>query len=210
MELDQIAEEFIRSQGAIPAFKHYQDYPASICTSINEVAAHGLPSGRKIKADDVVSIDVGVSYQGFITDAAVTICLQPKEDIKRLINGCQIALETAINACVSDNTNHDIAQAIQDTAKEYNLSVLSGLCSHGVGKNLHEDPLILHTLASPKIKLKTGMVLAIEPILTLGEDRLSCAPNGEFYTSDFAETAHFEKTLIITKDGPQILTQYDI
>jgi len=214
LELDKLAEDFILSKDAYPAFKGYKvgrlKYPSSICVSINEEVVHGLPSkDRIIKNGDVVSIDVGVVKNKYYGDAATTIIVGDVEDrIKKLVEVTEKSLYIGIEQAVSGNKVHDISFAIQDYVESHNFGIVKTLTGHGVGMYLHEEPAIPnYGIKGTGPKMKNNMTLAIEPMITLGTDQVNCLSDGwTVVTEDKLTAAHFEHTVLINGDKPEILT----
>ncbi len=212
-ELDRLAEEHILSRGATPAFKGYRmggnTYPASICASIDEVVVHGIPSQRKLVAGEIISIDVGTFKDGYCGDGARTYAVGEIDDGKRkLMDVTRQALESGIAQTVAGNRLGDISAAIQKTAEQNGFSVVRDMVGHGIGRRMHEDPQV-QNFGSPGTGpvLKTGLVLAIEPMVNAGGHAIAFKPDGwTTVTADGSPSAHFEHTVAITKDGPEILT----
>ena len=209
-ELDELAEEFIRSQGGEPTFKGYRGYPASICTSPNAMVVHGIPGPYELSDGDVLSVDVGVTLGGFVGDSASTFAIgEISEEAQRLLDTCQAALAAGIEQARPGNHLSDIGHAIQATTEEAGFSVVRSLVGHGVGRKMHEDPQIPN-FGDPGHGpvLQTGMTLAIEPMINAGgagvylhDDEWSIS------TEDGSLSAHFEHTVAVTEKGPRILTR---
>jgi methionyl aminopeptidase len=209
-ELDKLAQELIFNQGAQPAFKGYQGFPATLCTSINEQIVHALPSARQLKEGDILSLDLGIIYKGFYTDMAVTVPIgSVSPEVGRLLRVTKKALRRAIARAKSNKTIGDMAFAIQKHVEAQDFQVIRDLCGHGIGQQLHEEPEIPNFGHRHKGEsLKAGMVLAIEPMVCLGQPKIKKAPDGFGYqTADNSLSAHFEHTVAITEKGPQVLTQ---
>lgn len=210
-EIDQYAESRCKDLHCIPAFKGYRNFPGSVCISVNEEAIHGIPSRDKILKDgDIVGLDFGVIYNGWYGDAAKTIGIgkvDPKTML--LLQHTEQALNAAIRQCWQGNTMGDLGEAIQKIANEHKYSIIKGFSGHGIGRSLHEDPSVPNFGKKGQgIPLQVGMVLAIEPMFTLGSDKFITVPDGwTVVTADFSMAAHFEHTVAITVDGPKILTQ---
>ncbi|TMJ96663.1 MAG: type I methionyl aminopeptidase [Actinobacteria bacterium] len=208
-ELDDVAEEFIRSRGGVPTFKGYRGFPASICASPNSMVVHGIPGAYRLGDGDVISIDVGVTLEGFVADSASTFPVgEISAEAQRLLAVCQKALEAGIEQAEPDNRIGDISAAVQRATEENGFSVVRSLVGHGVGRDMHEEPQIPN-FGEPGRgpRLSPGMTLAIEPMITAGgpdvvvaEDRWSIS------TSDGSLAAHFEHTVAVTEGGPRILT----
>jgi methionyl aminopeptidase len=209
IELDAKAEEFILSQGAVPAFKGYMGYPATLCVSINDEVVHGIPSDRRLEEGQIVSVDVGVNYQGWYGDAARTLCIgEVSEQAKRLLDVTQESLKRGIAQARSGNRLGDISAAVQTYAEQHGYSVVRELVGHGIGQRMHEEPQIPN-FGRPHTgpELKAGMVLAIEPMLNAGGCEVNFdADKWTVRTADGSLSAHFEHTVAITDDGPEILT----
>jgi methionyl aminopeptidase len=209
-ELDALADEFIRSQGGAPTFKGYRGYPASICTSPNEMVVHGIPGSYVLAEGDVLSVDVGVTLGGFVADSAYTFPVgEISEDAQRLLDVCQSALAAGIEQCRVGNRLSDISHAIQAVTEHGGCSVVRSLVGHGVGRAMHEDPQIPNFGGPGRGPLLSeGMTFAIEPMINLGRpDVYIHDDEWSISTSDGSLSAHFEHTVAITTDGPRILTQ---
>ena len=207
--LDAAAERFILSSGARPAFKGYRGFPASICASVNETVVHGIPGHRRLSDGDIISIDIGVELSGYYADAAATFPVgTASQEALRLIETTRSALEDGIASCIVDNYLYDISHAIQLRAEAAGYTVVRDFVGHGIGRAMHEDPQIPN-FGSPQRgpKLKAGMVLAIEPMVNVGGYRVEILADGwTVVTRDRSLSAHFEHTIAIAKDGPQVLT----
>jgi methionyl aminopeptidase len=212
-ELDEAAEEYIRSQGGAPTFKGYHGFPASICASPNSMVVHGIPGAYSLKDGDVVSIDVGVTLDDFVADSAYTFAVGEIEpDAQRLLDACQAGLEAGIEEARAGNRIGDISAAIQRTTETAGFSVVRSLVGHGIGRSMHEEPQIPNFGEPGRGPLLApGMTLAIEPMINAGtaavvvaEDRWSIS------TEDGSLSAHFEHTVAVTEDGPRILTLADV
>lgn len=209
-ELDGFAESFIRSKGASPAFKGYRDYPASICTSINEQVVHGIPSSTKLKEGDVISIDIGVYYKGFYGDAAVTLPLGNIENnTRRLLAVTEGALDAGIEMATAGNRLSDISSAIQTNVEAEGFSVVRTFVGHGIGRELHEEPQIPNFgRPGEGPEIREGMTLAIEPMVNAGGWEVDILNDGwTAVTKDRSMSAHFEHTIAVTKNGRSILTK---
>ncbi|AKX95298.1 type I methionyl aminopeptidase [Neomoorella thermoacetica] len=208
-ELDRIAEEYIRRHDAVPAFKGYHGFPASICASVNEEVVHGIPGLKKLVAGDIISIDIGVVKNGYVGDSAATF---PVGDIdsgkKQLLAATQAALQEGIKKAVVGNRLTDISHAIQAFVEARGFSVVRDYVGHGVGRAMHEDPQVPN-FGPPGYgpRLRVGMVLAIEPMVNAGTHEVYTLPNRwTVVTRDGQPSAHFEHTVAITENGPEILT----
>ncbi len=212
-ELDAAAERFIRSQGAVPAFKGYRGFPGSICASPNSMVVHGIPGDYALRRGDVLSIDIGVELDGWISDAAVTLPIGAVSDVARgLLTTTESSLYEGIEQCVPGNRLGDVSAAIQRRVEADELSVIRSLVGHGVGRDMHEDPQIPN-FGTPGTGplLEEGMVLAIEPMVNVGTHDVRLAPdNWSVYSEDGSLAAHFEHTVAITADGPHILTPWHL
>ncbi|MEK7212577.1 MAG: type I methionyl aminopeptidase [Patescibacteria group bacterium] len=213
-ELNRIAEEEIERAGAEPSFKGYGEhgkvFPASLCTSVNDVIVHGAPStGDILREGDVVGLDLGVKYKGFFSDGAITVGVgKISEEAERLLAVGRRALDLAIAQARVGKRIGDISSAIQSTAEAAGFGVVRELIGHGVGYAVHEDPAVpCFGRKGEGVLLEEGMVLAIEPMLTMGGYPLTTMPDGwGMKTKDGSLTVHFEHTVAITKNGPRILT----
>ena len=209
-ELDQMAEEFILERGGRPAFKGYQGFPASLCISVNEEVVHGIPGNRKLKAGDIVSVDCGVIWEGFVADSATTIPVGDiEEETATLLKVTEESLFKAIDQAQMGNYVRDISTVVQEWVEKHGFSVVRELVGHGVGREMHEDPQIPNYVTAQRgPKLKEGLVIAIEPMVNIGgcEVRLK-KDRWTIETLDRSLSAHFEHTIAVTKDGPQILTK---
>ncbi len=210
LELDKIAEKFIKSCGAIPAFKGYHGFSGNICTSINEQVVHGIPGPRKLKSGDTISIDVGAVINGYNGDAAITLPVgEIAPDIQQLLDVTEQSLYKGIEQAVIGNRLGDISHAIQKHSEAYGYGVVRDFVGHGIGRNMHEDPQIPnYGLPGRGPRLKTGMTLAIEPMINMGTYEVRTLNDGwTVVTADGKRSAHFEHTVAITPDGPEILTR---
>lgn len=208
-ELDIEAEKFIIAQGCKPAFKGYRGFPASICTSVNEEVVHGIPSDRRLKEGDLISIDLGVEKDGFFADAAVTVGIgRIEKDAKKLIEVTWNALLRGIDNARVGNKISDISYAIEQTAKKENFEVIREYVGHGIGTKIHEEPPIPNYGEPNEGPLiKSGMILAIEPMLCMGSWKTKVLKDGwTVITKDRKLSAHFEHTVAVTDEGPRILT----
>lgn len=210
-ELDRIAEEYIRSKGAVPNFKGYQGYPATACISINNEVIHGIPSKQRIlKEGDIVSVDLGAMYEGYHGDNAATFAVGAvSPEAQRLMDITREALYKGIDAAVSGGRIGDISAAVQQHAEGAGFSVVRQFVGHGVGKKLHEEPEVPNFgTAGRGVRLIPGMTLAIEPMINMGTPGVRTLKDGwTVETADGALSAHFEHTIAITSNGPVILTR---
>jgi methionyl aminopeptidase len=212
-ELDETAERFIRSQGATPTFKGYRGFPASICASPNSMVVHGIPGPRKLAKGDLISVDVGVTLDGWVADAARTFAVGEIDDQARnLIEVTEASLFSAVEACQLGGRLGDISNAVQTTVEAAGLHVVRSLVGHGVGRNLHEPPEVPnHGPAGKGPRLEEGMVLAIEPMVATGTTSVFMADDGwSVFTVDDSLAAHFEFTVAVTVDGPRVLTPWHL
>lgn len=208
-ELDKLAEDFIRSKDATPSFKGYEGFPSTLCTSINSEVVHGFPSDRKLKNGDIISIDIGACYKGYHGDSAWTYTVgEVDEKTKQLLEDTEKSLFVGLEQVKSGNRIGDIGYAIEQYARKHNLGVVRELCGHGVGTSVHEDPEVPnYGIPNTGPRLKEGMVIAVEPMLTLGSPKVFLHDNDwTVDTQDGSLSAHFEHTVVVTKDGYQILT----
>lgn len=218
-ELDTIAEDFIRSRGAEPAFKGHVVgglvFPSTLCTSIDEEVVHGMPGSRQLKAGQVVSLDCGVRKDGFYGDSAYTYAVgEISSEKQRLLDVTQEALRLGIEQAVDGQRVYDIARAIQTYVEKSGFSVVRELVGHGIGRHLHEEPPVpnfvpglLHRTRYPNVRLRNGMAIAIEPMVNMGTFHVHTASDGwTIYTADGMPSAHFEHTVVIDGGKPIILT----
>jgi len=211
-ELDRFAEAFLREKGANPAFKGYNEYPNTLCTSVNEVVVHGIPSSRKLQEGDIISLDIGTVFSGYYGDAAVTLPVgKISEEAERLLQVTQSALALAIEKAKSGSRVSDISHAIQEHVESNDMFVVKAFVGHGIGKALHEEPQIPNFGTPGKGPLlRPGMVLAIEPMVNLGTSEIVILEDKwTAVTRDRSLSAHFEHTVAITEDGTEILTSLD-
>jgi methionyl aminopeptidase len=210
-QLDAAAEKFIRSQGAEPAFKGYRGFPGSICTSPNSMVVHGIPGPYRLVRGDILSVDVGVVYDGWVADAARTFAVGPVSPIaSRLLTVTQQALHAAVEQCRSGNRLGDVSHAVQQVVEEGGMSVVRSLVGHGIGRDMHEDPQIPN-YGEPGTgpALEEGMVLAVEPMVTAGRHAVRLGDDHwAIYSQDDSLAAHFEFTIAVEAAGPRILTPW--
>ena len=216
-ELDRMAEDFIRSNGGKPEFKGYPgspgapDFPGSICASPNAMIVHGIPGSYRLKDGDVISLDVGVRYEGFVTDSATTVAVgEIPPDAEGLLKTTQQCLAAAAEQVRAGKRLGDIGHAIQSLAESRGYGVVRDLVSHGVGRKMHEDPQIPnYGRPGTGPRLQPGMTFAIEPMITLGDYdiRISEWDGWSIYTADNSLSAHYEHTVAVTENGPWILTE---
>ena len=208
-ELDAIAEEFITSQGGYPTFKGYRGYPAATCLSPNDMVVHGIPGQYELGEGDVLSCDVGVTLDGFVADSAYTFPVgEISAEAERLLEVCQAALAAGVEQCRPGNRLSDISHAIQQVTEAAGFSVVRSLVGHGVGRSMHEDPQIPNYGEPGRgPQLQSGMVFAIEPMITAGRpDVVVEDDQWSISSADGSLSAHFEHTVAITDDGPRVLT----
>jgi len=209
-ELDQIAEQYIRSQGATPSFKGYNGFSGSICASVNDELVHGIPSGRKLKDGDIISIDIGANYKGYHGDSAWTYGVGTiSETAKKLLEVTERSLYAGLAEAKPDARLYTISHAIQKCVEDEGFSIVREYVGHGVGTELHEEPQIPnYGLPGRGPRLRPGMGLAIEPMVNVGERFVkTLEDNWTVVTVDGTLCAHFEHTIAITPDGYEILTQ---
>ena len=212
-DLDKAAEKFIRSQGGVPAFKGYRGFPGSICASPNSMVVHGIPGPYKLGRGDILSIDVGVILDGWVADAAITVPIGHVTPVaKRLLASTRAALFDAVDQCRPGKRLGDLGHAVQQRVETDGFSVVRSLVGHGIGRDMHEDPQIPN-YGEPGTgeKLEEGMVLAVEPMVNVGNHPIRvAADNWSVYSQDGSLAAHFEHTVAITADGPRILTPWHL
>lgn len=209
-ELDRIAEEYIRSEGAIPNFKNYEGYPATACISVNNEVIHGIPTEkRKLKQGDIVSVDLGAMFEGYHGDNAATFaCGDISDEAKRLMDATKESLYEGIKAARAGGRIGDIGHAVQSYVEARGYSVVRQFVGHGVGTHLHEAPEVPNFgIPGRGIRLLPGMTIAIEPMVNIGKPDVKVMPDGwTVLTKDGSLSAHFEHTVAVTNDGPQIMT----
>ena len=209
-DLDKFAEEIAQKRGAEPAFKGYHGYPHSLCISINEVVVHGMPSERLLVEGDIVGLDFGVYYQGFFGDATITLPVgKVTQKALRLMQVTEQSLYAGIEQAKEGNRLGDISAAVQSVVEDAGYSVVRDFVGHGIGKNLHEEPQIPNFGQKGRgIELKRGMILAIEPMVNEGKYKVQVLPDGwTVVTKDGSLSAHFEHSVAITDNGPDILSK---
>lgn len=210
LELDNFAEKFIRSHGGIPTFKGYGGFPGSICASVNDQIVHGIPSASVIlKEGDIISIDTGATVNGWVGDNAWTFPVGTVSDkVRQLLETTEACMWAAIDAARPGNHLGDIGHACQSLAERHGFGVVREYVGHGVGRNMHEDPNVPnYGRKHHGIKLESGMVIAIEPMVNMGTRKTRLGYDGWLVlTKDEKPSAHFEKTIAITDDGPVLLT----
>ncbi len=226
-DIDAVAEKLIREAGGIPAFKNYKipghtPFPSTICASVNDEVVHGIASKDKILKDgDLFSIDIGMQWpanskegkkgNGYFTDTAITLCVgKVPQKVRDLVDRTRESLERAIAACQSGNSIADIGAAVEDYIEPFKYGIVEELVGHGVGHEVHEDPHVpnYHTKEMESVKLVPGVVIAIEPMITLGKASIETAEDGwAIVTRDHSVSAHSEHTIVITEDGPIVVTR---
>ena len=210
-DLDKAAEKFIRSQGATPAFKGYRGFPGSICASPNDMVVHGIPGRFKLSRGDVLSVDIGVVYDGWVADAARTFPVGEVSPLaSKLLEATQESLFRAVEQCVPGNKLGDVGHAVQQHVEAAGFSIVRSLVGHGIGRDMHEEPQIANYGTPGKgTPLEEGMVLAVEPMTTAGRHMVRMGDDGwAIYSQDGSLAAHFEFTVAVTADGPRILTPW--
>ena len=208
-ELNRLGEEYIISQGCTPSFKGYEGFPAGICMSVNSEVVHGFPSKRKLKNGDILTMDIGACWKGYHGDSGWTYAVgEISDDAKYIMEHTEKALYVGLEQVKPGNRIGDISHAIEEYAKEHNLGVVRELCGHGVGTDVHEDPEVPnYGEAGTGPKLREGMVIAIEPMLTMGSPKVFLRENNwTVETQDGSLAGHYEHTVVVTKDGYEILT----
>jgi methionyl aminopeptidase len=212
-DLDQAAEKFIRSQGATPAFKGYRGFPGSICASPNSMVVHGIPGPFKLSRGDILSIDVGVVLDGWVADAAITVPVgQISPVARRLLETTKGALFDAAEQVRPGNRLGDVSHAVQKRVEADGFSVVRSLVGHGIGRDMHEDPQIPN-FGDPGtgVELLPGMVLAVEPMVNVGDHAIRMgSDNWSVYSQDGSLAAHFEHSVAVTEEGPRILTPWHL
>lgn len=212
LELDRVAEEFIRDHDAVPGFKGYHGFPGSLCTSVNDTVVHGIPGKHELKDGDIISIDCGVKKNGFYGDSAYTFPVgEVNEEILTLMQRTKESLYIGIEASVSGNRVGDIGYAVQHYVEEFGYSVVRDLVGHGLGSQLHEKPEVPNFGRRGKGKeLKTGMVLAIEPMINLGmKDVYQMRDGWTIRTADHKPSAHYEHDVVVRKGKAEILSTFE-
>ncbi len=212
IDLDTMADEYIRSYDGVPAFKNYRGFPSSICASPNSTVVHGIPGTFELKRGDIISIDVGVQLDGWMADAAITVPVgQVGAIAKQLMDTTLDSLYKAVEQCRQGNRLGDVSHAVEKRVEKEQFSVVRSLVGHGIGKDLHEDPQVPNFgMPDRGPELEAGYVLAIEPMINAGAQTVRVGnDNWAIYSEDGSLAAHFEHTVAITEDGPRILTPWD-
>jgi methionyl aminopeptidase len=213
-ELDEAAEKYIRSQGAVPAFKGYRGFPGSLCTSPNSMVVHGIPGPYQLEKGDILSVDCGVILDGWVADAARTFPVGGRQAItpvaRKLLDTTEASLFAAVKKCRAGNRLGDVSNAVQTIVEAEDLAVVRSLVGHGIGRDMHEEPQIPNYGPPGKgITLQEGMVLAIEPMVTAGRHAVRMGDDHwAIYSQDGSLAAHFEFTIAVTADGPRVLTPW--
>jgi len=211
LQLDKIAEEFIRDNGGCPAFKGYSGFPNTLCTSLNEQVVHGIPNDNPLNEGDIISIDCGVVMKGYYGDSAYTYEVgEVSKDVKNLLIRTKESLYKGIEQAVSGNRIGDIGYAIQTHVEQFGYGVVREMVGHGVGENLHEEPQVPNYGKRGRgIKLKEGMVIAVEPMINLGTRRIKQLSDGwTIITADKKYSAHFEHTIVVRKGKAEVLSSF--
>ena len=209
-DLDRFAEERTRKRGGVPAFKGYRGFPGALCASINQQVVHGIPGNCELKEGDIVGLDFGVYYRGYFGDSAITVPIGAiSTETEALLKTTRECLDLGIEQMVPENHLSDLSRAIQVHAETNGYSLVKEFGGHGIGKNLHEDPMVLNYVANGRgIKLKPGLVLAVEPMVNMGVGQVKILEDGwTVVTADGKPSAHFEHTVAVTQNGPEILTK---
>lgn len=209
-ELDRLAEEKTRQMGGRPAFKGYRGYPGALCASINHEVVHGIPGETILKEGDIIGLDFGVAYKGYFGDAAITVPIGTvSPETETLLKVTEECLYLGIEQLLPENHLSDLSRAIQSHAESHGFSLVKEFGGHGIGRNLHEDPMVLNYVSNGRgIKLRPGLVLAVEPMVNMGTDQVKILSDGwTVVTLDGKPSAHFEHTVAITENGPEILTR---
>lgn len=210
-DLDKIAEEETLKRKGVPTFKGYRGFPASLCASVNHEVVHGIPSKKCVlRNGDVIGIDYGVTYDGFIGDHAMTVPVgDVGEDLLELLRVTEESLHRGIDQARAGNFLADVSGAIQGTVEPHGYGIVREFCGHGIGRQLHEDPPVLNYVQNGRgPKIKVGLVLALEPMINLGTEKVRILSDGwTVVTMDEKPSAHFEHTVAVTENGPEILTK---
>ena len=210
-DLDKIAEDFIVARGGLPTFKGYRGFPGSICASPNAMVVHGIPGPYTLAEGDLLSVDVGVTLDGYVADSAITVTIgEPSKEAADLIETCNLGLQAAIEQCREGNRLGDVSHAVQEVVEARGFGVVRSLVGHGVGRSMHEDPQIPNYGPPGRgPRLASGMVFAIEPMVNAGGPLVRMGDDGwAVYSEDGSLAAHFEFTVAVTADGPRILTPW--
>lgn len=211
LDLDSLAERSILAAGGQPAFKGYRGFPASLCVSVNDEVVHGIPGNRILKEGDIVSLDLGVVVDGYYADAAITVPVGRVSPLaQKLLFVCRESLMAGIRNAYPGKHLNDISSAIQNEAEKHGFSVVRDFVGHGIGRSLHEEPQVPNfSVPENGLILEEGMTLAIEPMVNTGTHMVKVRPDGwTVITQDGGLSAHFEHTVVITGNGPKILTEF--
>ncbi len=209
-ELDRLAESFIRERGGVPTFLGYRGFPRSICASPNDMVVHGIPGKTRVTDGDLLSLDVGVTLDGYVADSAVSLAVGTVgAEARRLMDVTRESLEAGLAECRAGRRLGDVSHAVQEVVEDAGFSVVRSLVGHGVGRTMHEDPQIPNYGEPGRgPRLEEGMVFAIEPMVNAGGYEVYVADDGwSIYTSDGSLSAHFEHTVAVTREGPKVLTR---
>jgi len=210
-DIDKIAEDLTLKKKAKPAFKGYRGFPASLCISVNDQVVHGIPSSKRVlKKGDIVGLDFGVIYEGYYGDSAMTVAIgEIPPEVERLVKTTEQCLYKAIEQAIPGNFISDVSAAVQKLAEANHYGIVREFCGHGIGRALHEDPPVLNYVQNGKgPKIKAGFVIAIEPMINLGTEKVKVLDDGwTVVTADGKPSAHFEHTVAVTANGPEILTK---
>jgi methionyl aminopeptidase len=212
-ELDALAERFIRGRGAVPTFKGYRGFPGSICASPNAMIVHGIPGAYRLKQADIISIDIGVTFEGWVADAARTFAVGEVEpQVARLLEVTERSLHAGVEQCRAGNRMGNLSSTIQGIVEQEGFSIVRSLVGHGVGRSMHEDPQVPNYGKPGKgVVLEEGMVLAVEPMTTAGRPGVRVGGDGwAIFSQDGSAAAHFEFTVAITAAGPRVLTPWHL
>lgn len=212
-ELDKVAKKLISKFGAEPSFLGYEGFPAALCTCVNEEIVHSIPSNRVLKEGDIISLDLGIFYKGFHTDMAITLSVgKINKEAQKLIQVTREALNLGIKEVRPGNNFGNIGKVIQNYVESQGFNVIRELCGHGIGRKIHEEPQVLNYFDErmENLEIKEGMVFCIEPMVSIGDWRLTKTADGHGYkTKDDSLSCHFEHTVAVRKNGCQILTQVE-
>lgn len=212
LKLDSLAEEFIRSQGAVPSFLGYNGFPNSICTSVNDQVVHGIPSNYELREGDIISVDCGAEINGFHGDSCYTFCVgEVSENIKSFLATTKSALYEGISNAKVDNRLGDVSSSIQKVVENAGYSVVHEVMGHGIGRRMHEEPLVPnYGRARTGLRFREGIVIAIEPIINMGKRNVYLENDGwTIKSQDKLPAAHFEHTVAILDEGPEILSSFE-
>jgi len=215
LELDALAESRIKEKKSKPAFKGLYGFPNTLCMSLNDAIVHGIPSNYKLQSGDIISIDCGLKYKGFYSDMAYTVPIgDVGEDVQKLLKVTKESLVKGIEATIVGNRLGDIGSAVEKYVNDHGMHVVEDYGGHGIGKELHEDPRVENIAPLPGMpngRLRSGMVMAIEPMVAIGTGENYVDPKDDWtvFTKDHSFSAHYEHTVAVTPDGPKILTSID-